>query len=75
MKLAHPPHRQSRREPSLWANEPVDDALSPLDIASRGGGPAACGDEVHSPLEENSRLRELLAQPSELIRSNVGPGR
>ena|ERR1700754_2831329 len=79
MELVHPPHRQGRRiKPSLWTNEPVDDALSLLDNAPRGVGPAPCGDkpadEVHSPLEQNAGLRELLAQPSELIRSNVGPG-
>ena len=80
MELARSPHRQSRRvEPSLWTNEPVDDALSLLDNALRGDGPASCGDEhtaeVHSLLEENAPLRELLAQLSELIRSNVGPAR
>jgi hypothetical protein len=76
MELAHPPHRQSRRvEPSLWTNEPVNDALSLLDNSLRGNGTAPCGDEhtdgVHSLLEEKARLREPLAQLSELIRSNV----
>jgi hypothetical protein len=79
MELDHSPQRQSRRvEPSLWTNEPVDDAFSLLDNALRGDGPTFCGDrtdEVHSLLEENARLRELLAQISELIRSNVSPGR
>jgi hypothetical protein len=80
MELDHSPHRQSRRvEPSLWTNEPVDDAFSLLDNALRGDGSAPCGDdhtdEVHLLLEENARLRELLAQLSELIRSNVGPAR
>ena len=78
MKLDHSPHRQSRRvEPSLWIDEPVDDALSLLDDALREDGPAPCDDddtdEVLSPLEENVRLRELLTQQSELIRSNVNP--
>ena len=78
MELAHPPQRQSRRaEPSLWTNEPVDDALSLLDNSLRGNGPAPCGDEhtdgVHSLLEENARA--LLAQLSELIRSNVAHAR
>lgn len=74
MELAHPPYRQSRRdEPCLWTSEPVDDALSRLDNSLRGDRPAPCGDEhtdgVHSLLEENARA--LLAQLSELIRSNV----
>ena len=78
MELAHSPHKQSRRvEPSLWTNEPVDGALSLLDNTLRGTGPAPYSDEhiddVHSLLEENARLRGLLAQLSELIRSNVGP--
>jgi hypothetical protein len=78
MELAHSPHRQSRRvEPSLWTNEPVDDAFSLLDNALRGDGPAPCGDEhadeVYSLREENARFRELLAQLSELIRINFGP--
>ena len=80
MELSHSPHKQSRRvEPSLWTNESVDDAFSLLDNALREDGPAPCGDdhtdEVHLLLEENARLRELLAQLSELIRSNVGPAR
>jgi hypothetical protein len=71
MELAHSPHRQSRRvEPSLWTSKPV---------ALQGDGPAPCGDkhtdEVYSLPEENAQLRKLLAQLSELIRSNVGPAR
>jgi hypothetical protein len=80
MELVHSPHRQSRRvEPSLWSSEPIDDAFSLLDNALRGDGPAHCGDEhtdeVYSLRKENARLRELLAQLSELIRSNVRPAR
>jgi hypothetical protein len=80
MELVHSPHRQSRRvEPSLWTSEPVNDAFSLLNNALRGDGPAPCADEhtdeVYSLREENARLRELLAQLSELIRINVGPAR
>jgi len=80
MELTHSPSKQGRRvEPSLWNSEPVDDAFLLLDNALRGDGPAPCGDEhadeIRSLHEENARLRELLAQLSELIRSNVGPAR
>jgi hypothetical protein len=79
MEVAHSPHRRSRVEPSLWTGEPVDDAFSLLDNALRGDGRAPSGDEhtdeVYSLREENARLRELLAQLSELIRINVGPAR
>lgn len=81
MKPHHPLHNKPgiRGEPSFWAAEPTDDALSLLENALRGDEPAPCGDqytdEIHSLREENARLRELLAQRSNLIRSNVGPAR
>jgi hypothetical protein len=78
MGLDHPPHNKQGRlgEPSLWADEPTDDALSLLEEnALRGDEPELWGDEhtddVHSLLEENARLRGLLAQLSDLIRRNV----
>ena len=63
-------------EPSLWADEHTDDALSRLEEnALRGDEPALWGgehtDDVHSLLEENARLRGLLVQLSNLIRRNV----
>jgi hypothetical protein len=60
--------------PTLWANEPADDALPLLEDALREDESSLRGDEntdVHSLLEENARLRELLAQLSNLIRRNV----
>ena len=77
MRTDHPPQnkRDRRAEPSLWVDEPTDDALSLLENALRGDEPAPGGndhtDEAHSLLEENARLRELLVQLSELIRRNV----
>ena len=77
MRTDHPPQskRDRRADPSLWVDEPTDDALSLLENALRGDEPAPRGnettDEAHSLLEENARLRELLAQLSELIRRNV----
>lgn len=76
MRIDHPPHnkRSRRSEPSLWMEEPTDDALSLLGNALQGDGPAHCGDErtdeAHALLEENARLRELLVQLSDLIRKN-----
>jgi hypothetical protein len=70
-------NRQRRlAEPSLWADEPTDDALSLLgENVLPGDEPALWGgehtDEVHSLLEENARLRGLLVKLSELIRRNV----
>ena len=64
--------RRSRREPSLWVDEPADDVLSLLENALREDEPALCGDEHNDQicllLEENARLRKLLAQLSELNR-------
>ena len=78
MGTAYPPRDKQGRpsEPSLWADEPTDGALSPLEEnALRGDEPALWGDEhtddVHSLLEENARLRALLVQLSDLIRRNV----
>lgn len=78
MGTAYPPRDKQRRpsEPSLWADEPTEDALSlVVENALRGDEPALWGDEhtddVHSLLEENARLRRLLVQLSGLIRRNV----
>jgi hypothetical protein len=76
MRIDHPPHtkRSRRSEPSLWADESTDDALSLLGNALEGDGPTDCGDErtdeTQALLEENARLRELLVQLSDLIRRN-----
>ena len=72
MEADCPPRNKQGRsgEPSLWLDEPADDALSLLEEE-----PALWGDEhtdgVHSLLEENARLRGLLVQLSDLIRRNV----
>ena len=81
MELLHPQQHKKKNplEPSLWIDEPVDDAISLLENALRGDEPASCADghadEVQPLLEENTRLRELLAQLSEIIGSNVGSAR
>ena len=81
MEINHQPlsKRNRRGAPSLWSDESADDALSLLQNALRGDELAPCGDEhadeFHSLLEENARLRGLLAQLSDLIRSNVGPAK
>jgi hypothetical protein len=75
--MNHPPRNKQGRPggPSLWADEPADDAHSLLGDALREDEPALSGDEhtddVHSLLEENARLRGLLVQLSDLIRRNV----
>jgi hypothetical protein len=79
MRVDHPQHNKRARhgEPSFWVDEPTDDALSLLENALRGDEPAPCtqddehADEARALLEENARLRELLAQLSDLIRKNV----
>lgn len=75
MQTDHPQQKRPRSEPSLWADEPADDALSLLENALREDEPAHCGDEhnddVHSLREENARLRRLLIKLSELVLRNV----
>jgi len=72
--MNQPPRNQQGRpsEPTLWVDEPADDAL---EDALRADEPSLWVDEhaddVHSLLEENARLRGLLAQLSDLIRRNV----
>ena len=61
--------------PSLWADEPAEDAPPLLAGALRENEPFLWADEytddVHSLLEENARLRGLLVRPSGLIGRNV----
>ena len=74
MRIDHPTHTKRRSEPSLWADESTDDALSLLGNALQGDGPTDCVTNVptklNALLEENARLRELLVQLSDLIRRN-----
>jgi hypothetical protein len=73
MQTNHP-QRSKRRssEPSLWVDEPTDEALSLLENALREDGPARRGgehnDEVHRLRQENARLRQLVAELSDPIR-------
>jgi hypothetical protein len=76
--MNHPPrNKQSFPDgPSLWAEEPTDDALSLLEEnALREDESVLWDDEhtdsVHSLLEENARLRGLLVQLSDLIPRNI----
>jgi hypothetical protein len=67
MGTAYPPRDKQRRPPSLWADEPVDDAGSLVaDDAVRADELPLWGDErtgdVHALREENARLRGLLVQ-------------
>jgi hypothetical protein len=78
MGIDHPQRNKQGRlgEPSLWGDEHSDDAFSLLgENALREDEPALWGDEptddVQSLLEENARLRRLLVQLSDLIRSNI----
>jgi hypothetical protein len=76
VQIDHPQqHKRRRSEPSLWVDEPADDALSLLENALREDEPARCGDEhnddVHSLREENARLRGLVIKLSELVLRNV----
>ena len=76
MQIENPQHgkrrRRNRSEPSLWVDEPADNVFSLLENALREDEPAYCGDEhneqVNFLLEENARLRKLLAQLSDLKR-------
>jgi hypothetical protein len=73
MQTDHP-QRSKRRcsEPSLWVDEPADEALSLLENALREDEPARRGrehnDDVHRLRQENARLRQLLAELSDAIR-------
>jgi hypothetical protein len=67
MGTAYPPRDKPRRPPSLWADEPADDARSlVVENALRADQPALWGDEkagdVDALREENARLRGLLIQ-------------
>ena len=73
MQLNHPqPIKRRRSEPSLWVDVPTDDAFSLLENALREDAPARRGeenkDQIHLLLEENARLRRLLAQLSNPVR-------
>lgn len=72
-------HRRRRSEPSLWADEPIDDVLARIQTALREDRPARRDDkehhehhsevsEVYLLREENARLRQLLARLSGPIR-------
>ena len=75
--MNHPPRNKQGRpsEPSLWADEPTDDALPLHEDALREDESSLWvneqTDDVHSLLEQNARLRGLLVQLSDLIRRNV----
>jgi len=71
-----PRNEQGRRgKPTLWADEPTDDAPSLVEEALREDEPVLWGDEhtgdVHLLFEENARLRKLLVQLSDLVLRNV----
>jgi hypothetical protein len=73
MQLNHPqPIKRRRSEPSLWVDVPTDDAFSLLENALREDEPTHRAeehkDQVHLLLEENARLRKLLAQLSNINR-------
>jgi hypothetical protein len=66
MQTDHPKHhKRPHSAPSLWVDQPVDDAFSLLEHALREDQPARGEDkgrdEVRSLREENARLRKLLA--------------
>ena len=75
MQTNHP-QRNKRRcsEPSLWADEPTDEALLLLENALREDEPARRGrehnDDVHWLRQENARLRQLLAERSDPVRQD-----
>jgi hypothetical protein len=68
-------NKRRRSEPSLWADEPADEAASLLEDALREDEPVRCGgdhnDDVHSLREENAQLRGLVIKLSELVIRNV----
>jgi hypothetical protein len=71
MQTDHPKHHK-RNEPSLWADIPVDDALSLLEHALAEDQPSRREDQprddLHSLRAENARLRKLLADLLEPLR-------
>ena len=78
MEADYPPRNKQGRpgEPSLWVDEPTDNALLTVEENAPGGDePAPWSGEhtgdIPSLLEENARLRRLLVQLSGLIRRNV----
>jgi hypothetical protein len=80
MRVDHPLHLKPARRaaPSFWVSPPTDDAFSLLESALQGDEASPHrdepADEFHALLEENARLRELLAQLSDIIRRNVQRG-
>ena len=76
MQTDHPQQNKRRRsDPSLWPDEPADDAPALLEGSIREDKPARCGgehdDEIDSLREENARLRGLVIKLSELVLRNV----
>ena len=75
--MNQPPRNEQGRpgKPTLWADEPTDDAPSLVEDALLEDEPSLWVGEhtndVHSLLEENARLRRILVQLSDLIRRNV----
>jgi hypothetical protein len=71
-------NKRRRSEPSLWADEPADEAPL-LENALREDEPARCAgeheDDVDSLREENARLRGLVIKLSELVLRNVASTR
>jgi hypothetical protein len=75
MGINHSPHHRQGgiSGPTLWADDPPDDTFSLFDEDALRGDEAALwgedrADDIHLLLEENARLRALLAQLSDLIR-------
>jgi hypothetical protein len=75
--MNQPPRNEQRYlgKPTLWADEPADDAPSLVEDALREDQSALWGDEhtddIHLLLEENARLRKLVVQLSDIILRNV----
>lgn len=80
MRVDHSrPMKPTRRPaPSFWADPPTDDAFSLLESALQGDEASQRrdepADEPRALLEENARLRELLAQLSDIVRRNAQAG-